>query len=168
MIDQIDKHKWLYLTAIGEPEDNVLRLVIEEARSDENPQTTKIGSLDLGETSGIVSDARCFAYELVFGRYVAYSVRDESFTQVDEEEVHTGRLACVYSKSKFLDYVRSSTFASDEYPGPITHYGFNCLNHIVDVAALGKPTITVIRTPNQVSDATSKPAPGAGSSAHQD
>ncbi len=149
MIDQIDKHKWLYLTAIGEPEDNTLRLVIEEARSDKNLQPTKIGDLDLGKTSRIVSDAKCFAYELIFEWYVAYSVRDESYTQFDETEVRTGQSACVYTKSKFLDYARSSTFATDEYPGPITHYGFNCLNHIVDVAALEEPNIKVIRTPNK-------------------
>ena len=155
MIEQIDKHKWLYLTAIGEPEDNVLRLVIEEARSDGNLKPTVIAGHDIGEAQGIVSDAGCFAYELVFERYVAYSIRDESYTQQDEEEIHTGRLACVYSKSKFLDYVRVSTFASDDYPGPITHYGFNCLNHIVDVAAFEEPKSTVIRTPNQALEPTS-------------
>jgi hypothetical protein len=148
MIEQIDKHKYLYLTAIGEPQDNMLRLVIEEACLDGPPESTFINGLDLGKTSDIVSDDRCFAYEILFERYVAYSIRNESYTQKDDEEIHTGRLACVYSKSKFLDYVKASTFASDDYPGPITHYGFNCLNHIVDIAALEEPIIKVIRTPN--------------------
>ncbi len=142
MLEQIDKCKYLYLTSIGEPEDNVLRFIVEEARSDGPLQRTVIHGHDFGESTAIVSDDRCFAYEILFERYVAYSIRDESYTCQDEDEVFTGRLACVYSKSKFLDYVHASTFANDDYPGPITHYGFHCFNHIVDVAALEKPKIS--------------------------
>jgi hypothetical protein len=149
MLGEIDKHKWLYLTSISEPEDNVLRLVIEQAQPDGPPEGTAADRTEAAQYAAIVSDERTSAYEIIFARYVAYSVRNEAYTQLDEYEVHTGRSACVYSKSKFLDYVRASTFASDDYPGPITHYGFNCLNHIVDVAALDKPTIRAIRTPNQ-------------------
>jgi hypothetical protein len=63
----------------------------------------------------------------------------------DESEEHTGRVFCVYSKSKFLDFVKAGTIASDDQPGPYKHYGIVCLDHIVDVASVQKPEIRVLR-----------------------
>ncbi len=41
LVDQINQHTYLFLTEIGEPEDNVLRLVIEEARASGEPEDMK-------------------------------------------------------------------------------------------------------------------------------
>jgi hypothetical protein len=75
----------------------------------------------------------------------AYSVRNETFTNWDNEEKFDGNLFRRYSKSKFLDYVESSTstyyaknlMGADEH----FHIGICCLNHILDVACLEEPTI---------------------------
>jgi hypothetical protein len=150
LIEQLDRHKYLYLTEIGEPKENVLRLVIEEARASGEPEDMKIGDVTLSAVRSIVSDEFCFAYEVVFGSYVAYSVRNESYVGQDESEEFTGRLFCVYSKSRFLDYVRVATFASDDYPGKLNHYGINCLNHIVDVVSVEEPQINILRRAQQV------------------
>jgi hypothetical protein len=150
LIEQIDRHEYLYLTEIGEPEDNVLRLVIEEARAGGEPGDMKIGDVTLSGARPIVSDEHCFAYEVVFGSYVAYSVRNESFVGQDESEEFTGRRFCVYSKSRFLDYIRAATFASDDYPGRLNHYGINCLNHIVDVVSVEEPRVDILRRAQQV------------------
>ena len=126
-----------------------MRLVVEEARSKADRTPLTVGKITYLNTHEIVSDDRCFAYEIIFDQYVAYSVRDESYADLDEYEETTGRLACIYTKSRFLDYVRAGTIANDDYPGPITHYGFMCLNHIVDVAALEAPEIRIIRNPSR-------------------
>src|SRR5829696_9636163 len=144
-VDQINQHAYLYLTEIGEPEDNVLRLVIEEARASGEPEEMKIGDVVLSGARPIVSDDTCYAYEVVFGGYVAYSVRNESYTPEDKSEEYTGRLFRVYSKSHFLDYVWVATFASDEYPGKLNHYEVVCENHMVDVVSIGEPEIIVVR-----------------------
>ncbi|MGI8653716.1 MAG: hypothetical protein ACR2LC_00700 [Pyrinomonadaceae bacterium] len=151
LIEQIDRHTYLYLTEIGEPEDNVLRLVIEEARASGEPEDMKIGDVTLSGAKSIVSDESCYAYEVLFGSYVAYAVMNESYdVGQNESEEFTGRLFCVYSKSRFLDYVRVATFASDDYPGKLNHYGINCLNHIVDVVCVGEPEISILRRAQQV------------------
>ena len=145
LTDQINRHRYLYLTDISEPEDNVLRLVIEEARASGEPEEVRIGEVLLSGVSPVVSDEHCNAYEVVFSSYVAYCVRNESFTLQGKSEEFVGRLFCVYSKSHFLDHVRVATFASDDFPGKLNHYGINCLNHIADVVSVEEPAINILR-----------------------
>jgi hypothetical protein len=142
MRDEIDTCKWLYLRELGEPEENSLRLVIEEAKADGTPEDIEVlpGKVIRGSRA-IESDWTCRAFELVWTTYVAYSVRNESFCRLDKEERWEGRLLCVYTKSHFLDYVARATFATTDYPGPLRHWGVNCLNHIVDVVSTLEPQI---------------------------
>ncbi len=142
MRDEIDACKWIYLREIGEPEDNCLRLVIEEAKANDPPKDFEISpSQIIHGTKALESDPTCRAFELRWPTYVSYSVRNESFCTLDEEESWIGRLLCLYSKSKFLDYVGQATFADADYPGPVRHWGVNCLNHIVDVVSTADPQI---------------------------
>lgn len=104
----------------------------------------------LSDAKELVADESCKAYEILFQDYVAYSVRNESFVSVDESEQWTGRLFQTYSRSHFLDYVRVATFASDDHPGKLGHYGINCLNHIVDVVSASQPIISLIRRAQQL------------------
>jgi hypothetical protein len=145
-IEQIDSHEYLYLTEIGEPEVNVLRIVIEEAKASQGEtRTLEVGSAKLSELRPIVADESCQSYEIVFGSYVAYCVRNESYVVMDQAEVFTGRLFNVYSQSHFLDYVRAATIASEDYPGKFIHYGINCLDHILDVVSIDEPAINILR-----------------------
>jgi hypothetical protein len=149
VIEQIESHRFIYLVEINEPRDNVLRLVISEAQERETSEGLKIGnevlSSVLSDAKELVADESCNAYAILFQDYVAYSVRNESFVSVDESETWTGRLFQTYSRSHFLDYVRVATFASDDYPGKLGHYGINCLNHIVDVVSASQPIISLVR-----------------------
>jgi hypothetical protein len=139
--DQIDSHEYLYLGEIGEPEVNVLRVVVDEAKSltddVEIPDTPFLGK-------PIVSDETCRRYEIIFPSYVAYAVLNESFAKVHDYEQHTGRYFRIYSKSHFLDYLGVATFASDDYPGKSTHYEIACLDHIVEVVSAEEPEIREI------------------------
>lgn len=146
MREAIDSCKWIYLREIGEPEENALRLVIEEAKADDPPEDIEVlpGKVIRG-TRAIKSDVTCRAFELVWPSYVAYSIRNESFCTLDKEEVWEGRLLCRYSKSHFLDYLARATVASADYPGPLRHWGVNCLNHIVDVVSTVEPEVREIK-----------------------
>jgi hypothetical protein len=148
LIEQINNHKYLYLTEIGEPKDNALRLLIEEAIVDEEEHDFKIANSVISGVRDIVSDHRCFAYEIIFESYIAYSVINESFDTVDESEAFTGKLFRTYSKSKFLDYLKTATLADEEYPGAFSHYLIAALNHIVNVASTDSPVIKVLRFPS--------------------
>jgi hypothetical protein len=146
MREAVDSCRWLFLREIGEPEENTLRLVIEEAKADGPPEDREIlpGKVISGSRA-IESDPSCRAFELVWPSYVAYSVRNESFCTLDKEEVWEGRLLCLYSKSHFLEYVARATFAGADYPGPLRHWGVNCLNHIVDVVSSVDPHVREIK-----------------------
>ena len=147
LIEQINNHKYLYLTEIGEPEDNVLRLVMEQAAVGGDEHDLKVGNTVISGLRDIASDESCFSYEVIFESYIAYSVINESFTQVDESEVYTGNLFRVYSRSHFLDYVKVATFASKDYPGAFSHYEIVALNHIVEIVSVDSPTINILRVP---------------------
>ena len=147
LIEQINNHKYLYLTEIGEPEDNVLRLVIEQALVSEEEHDLTVGTSVISGLRDIVSDEKCFTYEVIFESYIAYSVINESFTQVDESEISSGNLFRIYSKSHFLDYVKVATFASEDYPGVFSHYEIVALNHIVEIVSIDSPKINLLRVP---------------------
>lgn len=136
----LDSHRYLYLVALGEPQDNVLRLELAEAQT---PEAEKPAASSYGP---IAADARSALYEVVFDHYVAYSVRNEGYTAEDAAEIFSGKVAGIYSHSRFLDYVSHATIAASVQEEPYVHYGFNCLNHIVDVVAFGAPVVRRLRT----------------------
>ena len=135
----LDTHRYLYLVALGEPRDNVLRLELAEAQTPEaeTPAASGYGP--------IVADGRSALYEVVFDHYVAYSVRNEGYTVEDAAEAFSGKVAGMYANSRFLDYVRHATIAASVEEAPYVHYGFKCLNHIVDVVAFGAPVVSRLR-----------------------
>ncbi|WP_269621131.1 hypothetical protein [Zhongshania sp. BJYM1] len=142
--DNINNHKYIYLGDIGEPEDNVLRFTIEEAGVSDEETTIEISGSELSGLRSIeVTDKSCI-YEITFDSYISYSVLNESYCGVDDYEEYDGRLFCVYKKSHYLNYVGKASLATSDYPGPFKHYGFNCLNHIVDVISTEEPSIKLL------------------------
>lgn len=143
--NELDQCRFLSLNQISEPQDNSLRVLVEEARSSGIPEDITIAGTTIRGTQSIISDASCAAFELVWDTYIAYSVRNESFVSGNDYEQFEGRLFCIYSTSHYLDYIRKDTIASPDYPGPFQHYSINCLNHIIDVVAIHAPRITKVR-----------------------
>jgi hypothetical protein len=143
-VSEISSCKWLFLKSIVEPEENSLRLEILEAATlhDPNAETRPLNEslehgLPLGSPIRHVAGCRIFTVE--WPDYVAYSVRNESYVTRDEYEIFEGRNVVKYTKSRYLDFVEQATFASGSYPGPMTHWGIFCLNHIVDVVSCSEP-----------------------------
>lgn len=147
-IDDIDTCDNLFLEEIGEPADNALRLKLVEARPGGAP-----GPVDaepdavlrelLRTSTRIEHGPGCKIIELYWPSYVAYSVRNESYCVPDEYETFDGRLFLRYTRSRYLDFVASATFADAGYPGPFVHYGIFCLNHIIDVVSVTPPTVNI-------------------------
>jgi hypothetical protein len=147
-LDLIRACKYLYLNELTEPSDNELRIVFAEAMTGElaDPQTMADDPVLQKMLSGaraIVQTTESKVFELSWPTYVAYSVRNESFVSSDKYEEFEGRLLVKYSKSRYLDFVAAATFASSDHPGPLQHWGLCCLNHIVDVVAVGAPSIAL-------------------------
>lgn len=141
----LNQVKYLYLRNISEPEDNSLRLVVEEAIADHNQVGSMQDSSSLSaeirkDAWPIRSTDKCRAFELKWSRYVAYLVTEEGVGSgaSDEDEVYTGDVLRVYTKSHFLDHLSRDTAG---HIGPILHYKLICQNHLIDVASYSPPEV---------------------------
>ena len=133
--------KNIYFEQIYEPEENTLRLLFSRNRTSETPETIKIGEIEINDTYSIDVDESLPLIELDFEWYIGYSIRNESYTSWDDYEEFEGKTFRIYSKSRYLDFIKVGTFATDNYPGPYKHYGITCLKHVVDVVSVSVPII---------------------------
>jgi len=150
VISLLNQAKYLYLCNISEPEDNSLRLVLEEAMVDRSDTgSARDPASPLAEirkdASPIKSVDACNTFELQWSRYVAYLVTEELVGSggSDEDEVYTGNLLRVYTKSHFLDHLSRDTGGHIE---PILHYKLICQNHLIDVASYSPPEVWLLGT----------------------
>lgn len=139
--DQINKSKYLYLESITEPEDNTLRLVLAEATSNGPEHDIEIAGKTISGLRDIEATKGCAIYEILFAEYICYNVANESYADNAPQDKYMGKLARLYESSAYLEFMGVSTFATSDYPGPFSHYGFCCLNHCVDVISTTKPEI---------------------------
>ncbi len=145
-LDSLGSVKYLYLQELSEPRDNALRLVVQEAVL--NP-TNSVGSThselpELNEilkgASPIESTPTCRTFELTWKHYVAYLVTEECVGSCGhyEDEMYSGNVFRVYTKSHFLEHLSRDTGGHTE---SILHFKLTCLNHLVDVAAYTAPEV---------------------------
>jgi len=145
LLSLLNRAKYLYLRHISEPEENSLRLVVEEEIADRTETVTTpdpaspFAELRKG-ASPIKSVEGCRTFELQWSRYVAYLVTEEIVGSggSDKDEVYTGNLFRVYIKSHFLDHLARDTGGHFE---PILHYKVICQNHLIDVASYSPPEV---------------------------
>lgn len=129
----------LYITEIGEPADNDLRIVVLQADTRGPIESTKVG-----EARRILPSEDSPALELVWYDYVAYAFRSESYARLEDGEAPSKDSFSVRADSAFLAYVRASTFATDDFPGPLIHWSLDTLNHCVDVVSTSPPEVRVL------------------------
>jgi hypothetical protein len=130
----------LYLTAIGEPAENQLRIVVAEGLLGD-PTRIDFDGIDLGVGRPIILTDESRSYELRWDNYVAYAVRNESYWKEEDGELPRGSMLERRFNSAFLRYVSETTFADDDYPGPLEHWSLTTLNHCVDVVCVGSPRV---------------------------
>ena len=131
----------LYVTELGEPSENALRIVVAEGLLGKSTAIEFAGH-DLGEGRPIEITDASRHFEIWWDSYVAYAVRDESYWKEEKGEPPLGDHLDRRYGTAFQRYVSETTFADDEYPGPLEHWCLTTLNHIVDVISVGPPRIT--------------------------
>jgi len=144
-LNALNSAKYLYLRELSEPRDNSLRLVVQEAIANPDgvvhphPELPELEEILRG-SSLIESTDACRTFELTWERYVAYLVTEECVGSCgpDGDEIYTGKLLRVYTKSHFLDHLSRDTGGHTE---AILHYKLTCLNHLIDVAAYAPPKV---------------------------
>ena len=144
LLEEIDRCDYLFLASITEPEENSLRLVVQEGLRAGPPETWQIGSGSIEGVTPIDVTADSRTFELYWPSYISYAVRNESFCSWDKEEIWEGTAVRTYTRSKFLDFVENGTFASADYPGPFRHFAILCANHIIDIASQDSPRVQEI------------------------
>ncbi|MEK4512131.1 hypothetical protein [Paenibacillus sp. FSL K6-2524] len=135
----------IYLEQIYEPEENSLRLLFSRSRTSETPETITIGEIEIKDIYSLDVDETVPLIQMDFEGYIGYSIRNESYTSWDDYEEFEGKIFRIYSKSRYLDFIKVGTFASEDYPGSFKHYGISCLNHVVDVASVSEPIIKEVQ-----------------------
>jgi hypothetical protein len=147
-LDSLNSVKYLYLRELSEPKDNSLRIIVDEAVDNRSapspvcPDLPELGKILKGSWP-IESTASCKRFELFWKYYIAYLVTEECVGSCGgySDEVYTGELFRVYTKSHFLEHLARDTGAHAE---PIQHFKLICLNHLIDIASYTRPEIRVV------------------------
>lgn len=147
LISLLDRSNFLFMREISEPEENSLRLVVEEAIVDSWATTPvdiprRFSGLQKG-ASPIRSTDSCKVFELRWHRYIAYLVTEEMAGSAGsyKEEKFIGNLFRTYTRSHFLDHLSRDTGGHAE---PIVHHKVVCQNHLIDVASYDQPIVTLL------------------------
>jgi hypothetical protein len=140
MIDFPKGRLSLYLIDLSEPETNSLRAVVAVAGA--TGEDTPISDTGLFGKAILPTGVR---YEFYWDRYVAYSVRDESFAQFDKDRPPSDSQFTERTSSAYLKFVTETTFAASVadqiFKAPIRHWELTCLDHFLDVVSATPPII---------------------------
>ncbi len=148
LTQMIDSCYTIFMREISESEENVLRLVLQEAEVSPETVSHKLGGTVIDNLHPVETTERSRTFELKWKQYIAYSVTNESFSSPDDESNvrASGRLFRVYLKSHFLDFVSRATIANEQYPGPSTHFCVVSETHVVDIVSAQMPEIRILAT----------------------
>jgi hypothetical protein len=125
-----------------------LRIVVEEAVVNEavgvasdRPELAHL----LAGAHPIESVEGCRTFQLSWKHYLAYLVTEglvgSNASNGYNDEVYTGKILRVYTRSHFLDHVMRDTGGHIQ---EILHYKLICLNHLIDVVSYYPPDVQVL------------------------
>jgi len=149
-IEQLNSVRYVDLREISEPDKRVfnsLRIVVEEAVVNEAAAVVS----DQPELENLLAGAHpiesvegCKTFQLSWKHYLAYLVTEElvgsNAPNGYADEVYTGKILRVYTKSHFLDHVMRDTGGQIQ---EVLHYKLICLNHLIDVVSYYQPDVEV-------------------------
>jgi hypothetical protein len=151
-IGQLNAVRYIDLRDISEPNKRVfnsLRIVVEQAVVNEAAVVVS----DRPELASLLTGAHpiesvdgCKTFQLSWKNYLAYLVTEElvgsNAPNGYADEVYTGRILRVYTRSHFLDHVMRDTGGHIQ---EILHYKLICLNHLIDVVSYDPPEVEVLQ-----------------------
>ena len=150
-IERLNAAKYVDLREISEPNKNVfnsLRIIVAEAVVNE---ATVVAS-DRPELAQLFAGAHpiesvegCKMFQLSWKHYLAYLVTEELVGSNApggyEDEVYSGTILRIYTRSHFLDHVTRDTGGHIQ---EILHYKLICLNHLIDVVSYYRPDVQIL------------------------
>ncbi len=142
--ERINTEQNIFLTKIFEPEENSLEFELAMGIVGELENSHKILGVEIGPSRPVHHNENSEIFKVIFDRYIAYSVINESYESLGGTE-YVGEKIRTYTKSNFLDYVKTDTFATSDYPGEFKHYAFISHRHIVNIVSIVEPRIEKIK-----------------------
>lgn len=139
----------LILEDLAEAGGNTLRVVVAETIVSPVVEDLQVGTATIKGVRRIEVTRDSRHFELIWRRYIAYCVVNESHQRGDEadEVCDSGRLLRRYSRSRFLDYVAATTWIDADLSGPTLHCCLVCEDHVVHVASSEAPRVSMVRPP---------------------
>lgn len=141
LFKELDQYKYFFLETIIPNEEGALTLRLKIGVVGE-PEDFSFNGVTIRDTRPIVENED-IRIEIIFPSFIAYNVRWESYTTWSNYDLFEGKKIREYSRSRYLEYVRSDTIASDKWPGKLRHFGFCCEWHVIDVISTDQPEIRV-------------------------
>jgi hypothetical protein len=152
-VQQLNSVRYVYLREVSELDKRVfnsLKIVVEEAVVNEAAVVVS----DRPDLANVLAGARpiesiegCKKFELSWKHYLAYLVTEElvgsNAPNGYADEVYTGKILRVYTKSHFLDHIMRDTGG---HIRETLHYKLICLDHLIDVVSYDPPEVEVLTT----------------------
>jgi hypothetical protein len=81
-------------------------------------------------------------FTIHFENYASFQIINETMSLLETAEDFSKKLRR-YEKSRFLDYMKTATCAEDWLSDPVRHYGVICVDHVINVACVSDPIISM-------------------------
>ncbi len=139
---ELNQYKYLFLDTINSTNENALTITLNIGEVSTQMEDLTINGVILHDTRPILED-KATRIKLIFHSYVAYNVRWETYTVWSDYDIFKGQIVREYSKSRYLEYIKNDSIASDEWPGILKHFGICCTWEIIDVVSVNMPEIYI-------------------------
>jgi len=139
----LNQYKYLFQQNIHCTDENRLTICLKIGKVSEETEDFVFNGITINDTRPILED-NTGSIRVWFPSYVAYNVRWETYLVWSEYDEFTGRIVREYSKSRYLEYVKNDTFASDEWPGKLRHFGICCGWEIIDIISIDEPQVEMV------------------------
>src|ERR1700722_10097086 len=150
-IRQLNSVRYVRLHEISEPDKsafNSLRIVVDEAIVN----MAAVAVSDRPELAALLAGAHPIesveggkTIQLSWKHYLAYLVTEElvgsNAPNGYADEVYTGKILRIYTKSHFLDHIMRDTGGHIQ---EVLHYKLICLDHLIDVVSYHPPEVKVL------------------------
>jgi len=142
---KLDQSYELFVEKVHEPGINSFCIEVCEGIPASKPEKLVLSNIDLGQATSIDVTQDANRFRILFDDYVSYVVLNESFSSAPlAHEVYSGNRFREYTCSTFLEHIKSTTYACDDYPGKLRHFEIVCADHIIGVISQNAPEISLV------------------------
>ena len=159
LLPELPSGSSLLLVRIGEPSNNDLRLVLLEMKTQPAVVDTEFGA-----AHPVEPDETSRGFELTWWCYLGYSIRNESYFKPEDGAASGPGPVGTVTNSAYLAYIAATTFATNDYPGPLTHWFVDTQWHCIDVVSDSPPEVRELEATEVLTlleDDRSRPGPGS-------